>query len=434
MIEDNNTLGAGAESAREPQYNGNGLLALDPCTFAGLAGLLESLPTNAWNTQLLRPTVVPRNWAASHQSVEFDFVISADALPTLFFALSQLAAGGQTSTSVERRRHRTMVRSMDEPWIADFLHRPLIRDLSRNQFLEPKLPPDFFHTEKLPQHLFLLFLGHISGKHEAAVKKEAVNRFRLELLSKNLEKDFVGHFERGLKSLWRGSPALLNRLVWLELRKFGTPRPDRAKKPSARKRRVVAVAGPDGSGKTSMVQSLSGATSGRWPVTKNRVFFRKTAIYRNLVKVSQPKEILAFEEKWGTFLLIVATARFYWHERSSGFSVVQDRSFHELLFRGFRNGSPRLAFGWNHLAQRIPFTEAMIVMCCDFETGFRRKGELPEHLWTKFYSFLGQTLSMSKCDLVLMVDSGGDFLDVRQKVLAELQSRSILMDVSPVGE
>lgn len=238
----------------------------------------------------------------------------------------------------------------------------------------------------------LLYLGHLATKGKD--RQRPAVRARLEGWSQ----DPVAGAQ--VRALLEGSLTIDDAATWANarLRDLGIlagpsvadrlAHRQRARQRHARRARVatgiIAVTGPDGSGKGTVIDHLRQQGRRRSVVVRFKNLFRHHPVYRLLVAChgrGPGEEKNQWDERHGRALFRLARQAWPWLRVRAALGTVQwcDRYWHDLLFDGFRIRSevPCLTPSWREFVAQVPVPGWHLHLDAPDAVILARKDELP---------------------------------------------------------
>jgi len=385
-------------------------------------------------------------------SGDYDYVCASKDLNAIFQTLFTLATQMQVNFTIDRVKYgKSMIRiyddSNDESILLEIWN---YLDLKSENTLKYMFWEDIeqevvtneqgeFHFTVAFEALF--YLSHLYTKNKDLSVELIQKRLRyyIEALKNENESSLVTLYERLLcePSRLKESANEANELLvqrGLLFRKDDAIRVAKAKEIQInraksrlyaqllKKRRVTPVVGPDGVGKTSIIESLQSRAKKKLKMYRFKKLFRHTILYKIaalFLKKEEDKKLEKnqYDDKYGKWMFTIALVRFPLFMLSISFSkkfYFSDRYFHDLLIKNarFMEREATLREGWQTLLKKSPNTFWFIHLDAPNDVILSRKQELSsqaidcyrEKIFAMYllrpsllYSYVNTSLALPKC-------------------------------------
>lgn len=273
-----------------------------------------------------------------------------------------------------------------------------------------------------PGVLALLYLSHLATKGKEPTRPAV----RARLTAWQADPVAGAQFQ----ALLAGTTTVAQAATWAnaQLRALGfladASTPDllahrrRARARHARRARIatgiVAVTGPDGAGKSTVIDHLRTTVRRRSVVVRFKNLFRHHPLYKVLVARhgrGADEEKNQWDERHGRSLFTLARHGWALLRLRSALGTVQwcDRYWHDLLFEGLRirQDDPRLTPDWRTYATRLPVPGWHLHLDAPDEVILARKDELPAAALPIYRAGMLDLMLAVDEPLVTVLHSGG---------------------------
>jgi len=199
--------------------------------------------------------------------------------------------------------------------------------------------------------------------------------------------------------------------------------------------RLIPVVGPDGVGKTSLIEGVMMDSQKKMGSFRFKKTFRVSPIYKlflPILKYKLNKEVnksidigkSEIDDRYGNFVIFNAVLLFPLRVIKNFFSkkfVFVDRYFYEYLFENVRLklGKPKLRDDWKFLLAFIPRTYMMVHLDAPSKLVLQRKQELDEEGISAYREYLFKTQLNKPFTVYSYINTD----------LPLEQSRSLLLDI-----